>query len=237
MAPHLPKPPQGRLPGCRPNCPPSGDQAQEATLGWTAPSSPGPCWVRTASATAGPRRAQAVTVGERESQVTRHSPLRPRTAKEAVPGFESHLLRREDQHLSNDRHRCRTEPAAVGLIGAGWISPFRGETLARRLTRRAEGHHGPGRAADRSGGGGGRRHLRPQRRHPEPGGRDARAALASPWPPSARWRPAARCDSARSSSGDLTGALDRGGYLLRRAVTVMHPGRSQHGAGLLSGRR
>jgi parallel beta-helix repeat protein len=41
----------------------------------------GPRWVRTASGTAGPRWARAVSVGERESQVTRHSPLRPRTAE------------------------------------------------------------------------------------------------------------------------------------------------------------
>jgi hypothetical protein len=34
----------------------------------------GPCSVRTASGTAGPRRARAVSVGERASQVTRHPP-------------------------------------------------------------------------------------------------------------------------------------------------------------------
>jgi hypothetical protein len=34
---------------------------------------PGPCWVRTASGTAGPRRAQAVTAGVSQSQVTGHT--------------------------------------------------------------------------------------------------------------------------------------------------------------------
>jgi hypothetical protein len=41
-----------------------------------------------ASGTAGPRRAPAVTVGEWESQVTRHSPPQPRTPKQHWIGFE-----------------------------------------------------------------------------------------------------------------------------------------------------
>jgi myo-inositol 2-dehydrogenase/D-chiro-inositol 1-dehydrogenase len=53
---------------------------------------------------------------------------------------------------------------------------------------------------------------------PSPTARTPAPPWPSPWPPSARWRPAARCDSARSSSGDLTGALDRGSYLVRRGA-------------------
>jgi hypothetical protein len=49
---------------------------------------PGPCWVRTASGTAGPRRARAVNVGESASQVRRRSPSRPWTAKQPGAGFE-----------------------------------------------------------------------------------------------------------------------------------------------------
>ena len=45
-----------------------------------------------------------------------------------------------------------TDPVAVGLIGAGWIGAFHGETLARRLPGArlvgvadpAESQHGPG---------------------------------------------------------------------------------------------
>jgi hypothetical protein len=53
---------------------------------------PGPRWVRAASETAGPRWAPAVTAGVPESQVTQHSPLRPRPAKQRGAGFEP-LLR------------------------------------------------------------------------------------------------------------------------------------------------
>src|SRR5215213_7218174 len=56
-------------------------------------SDAGPCWVRTASGTAGPRRARAVNVGESASQVRGRPPSRPRTAKQPGAGFESHLLR------------------------------------------------------------------------------------------------------------------------------------------------
>ena len=49
---------------------------------------PGPRWVRMASVTAGPARARAVTSGEQESQVTWHSPPRPRTPKRHGTGFE-----------------------------------------------------------------------------------------------------------------------------------------------------
>jgi hypothetical protein len=49
---------------------------------------PGPRWVRAASETAGPRWAPAVTAGVPESQVTQHSPLRPRPAKQRGAGFE-----------------------------------------------------------------------------------------------------------------------------------------------------
>src|SRR5215211_1423201 len=49
---------------------------------------PGPCWVRTGSETAGPRRARAVNVGEAASQVRGRSPSRPRTANQPGAGFE-----------------------------------------------------------------------------------------------------------------------------------------------------
>jgi hypothetical protein len=49
---------------------------------------PGPCWVRIASGTAGPRWARAVTVGESGSQVTGHPPLRSRTMTKHRTGFE-----------------------------------------------------------------------------------------------------------------------------------------------------
>src|SRR5215218_189828 len=48
--------------------PPGG----RAEPGAPASSRSGPHWVRTASGIAGPRQARAVSVGERESQVTRH---------------------------------------------------------------------------------------------------------------------------------------------------------------------
>jgi hypothetical protein len=48
----------------------------------------GPCWVHTISGTAGLRRARAVTLGMRESQVTRHAPFRPRPAKQPGGGFK-----------------------------------------------------------------------------------------------------------------------------------------------------
>jgi hypothetical protein len=53
----------------------------------------GPRWVRTASGTAGPRRARAVTVGDSASQVTGPSSPRPCTAQQPGAGFESHPLR------------------------------------------------------------------------------------------------------------------------------------------------
>jgi hypothetical protein len=53
---------------------------------------PGPCWVRTVSGTAGPRRARGVTAGMRESQVTGHSCLQPRRVRRGGAGFEP-LLR------------------------------------------------------------------------------------------------------------------------------------------------
>jgi hypothetical protein len=49
---------------------------------------PGPCWVRTVSGTAGPRRARGVTAGMRESQVTEHSCLQPRRVRRGGAGFE-----------------------------------------------------------------------------------------------------------------------------------------------------
>jgi hypothetical protein len=54
----------------------------------------GPCWVRTASGTAGPRRARAVSVGKSASQVRGRSPSQPRKMKQPGAGFESHLPRR-----------------------------------------------------------------------------------------------------------------------------------------------
>jgi hypothetical protein len=49
---------------------------------------PGPRRVRTPSRTPGPYRAPAVTAGGQDLQVTRYSPLRPRTAKQHEVGFE-----------------------------------------------------------------------------------------------------------------------------------------------------
>jgi hypothetical protein len=57
------------------------------------PRGRGPRWVRTASVTAGPWRARAVTVGERGSQVTCRSPPRPRPPKQPWTGFEPLSLR------------------------------------------------------------------------------------------------------------------------------------------------
>ena len=50
----------------------------------------GPCWVHTISGTAGLRRARAVTLGMRESQVTRHAPFRPARRSSLGTGSKSH---------------------------------------------------------------------------------------------------------------------------------------------------
>jgi hypothetical protein len=55
----------------------------------------GPRGVRVATGIGGSRRAQAVIVGMRESQVTGHSPLPPRTANQDGAGFEPLSLRHE----------------------------------------------------------------------------------------------------------------------------------------------
>jgi hypothetical protein len=76
----------------QPPCPLSYPSSRQRVRRGCFPSSrSGPHRVRTASGTAGPRRSQAVTVGERQSQVTRHPPPRPWTAKQPAAGFESHL--------------------------------------------------------------------------------------------------------------------------------------------------
>jgi hypothetical protein len=49
----------------------------------------GPCWVRTALGTAGPRRARAVTMGMQEPHVIRHLPFGPRPRKKHGAGFKS----------------------------------------------------------------------------------------------------------------------------------------------------
>jgi hypothetical protein len=91
----------------------------------------------------------------------------------------------------------QTKPVGVGLIGAGWIGTFHGETLARRLpgarlagiadpapgrgreagqlARGRPGDHRPGRAAGRPGrGGGADRRPRPLPRRPGRGRRRGR---------------------------------------------------------------
>jgi hypothetical protein len=68
-----------------------------------------PRWVRSASGTAGPRRARAVTVGESGAQVTGGPPLRPRTAKHQGIGFAAFRVLRPAWARST---RTRRSPAA-----------------------------------------------------------------------------------------------------------------------------
>ena len=74
----------------------------------------GPCWVRPASGTVGPRWARAVTVGESGSHVTGHPPLRPRAAKHQGTGSNPQRAgisrrRRRPRRL----RRCRAPPSAA----------------------------------------------------------------------------------------------------------------------------
>jgi hypothetical protein len=80
---------------------------------------PGPCWVRTASGTAGPRRARAVNVGESTSHVTGRSPSRPWTAKQPGAGFESHLSRRRASSSRRQSERLVSGGGPLGYHHAG----------------------------------------------------------------------------------------------------------------------
>jgi hypothetical protein len=118
---------------------------------------PGPCWVRTASGTAGPRRARAVNIGESASQVRCRSPSRPRPAEQHRIGFEplsptAAGLRPLPTRLGSPTtglthrpswYRRRQAGAAAVLTGRAICVPF----PARRL-RFLTVNHGHSRSSD-----------------------------------------------------------------------------------------
>jgi len=101
-----------------------------------APGVPaGPRWVREASGPAGPQRAPTVNLGMAESQVRRLSVLRPRPAKQARDGFESHLLRAifagQVRYRAVETGRPLTALEAAPSTGRWPMVSFRHHTLGR----------------------------------------------------------------------------------------------------------